>query len=196
MNYNILTISNVSLKPTTMKTQTIIQDYYGALSYINQNNDKELIIFIIDDNPIYRQLMKQTLDSPCFSVLTFSTGEEGLDYLHLNPDIILLDYHLDGINPNAQKGDTIYRLIKEVCPKTEVFIISSDEKFKWFSDLNLKQKNKLVYKDSFIYRKIKTNVIAYLGKKDKQASYLKFRNYSLLAISFVFLSIYTILFLT
>ena len=48
MNYNILTISNVSLKPTTMKTQTIIQDYYGALSYINQNNDKELIIFIID----------------------------------------------------------------------------------------------------------------------------------------------------
>lgn len=178
-----------------MKTQTIIQDYYGASSFIEENNNKELVIFIVDDNKIYRRLMKRTINRPNFSVLTFSTGEECLKYLHLNPDLVLLDYHLDGVNPYAKKGDVIYPLIKEKCPNSKIIMISSDEKFRLISDLNLKQKSKLVFKDANVYRKIKNNVLSYLTEKEKKKSFNQFKKLSIIAIFILFVIIYTLFFL-
>lgn len=178
-----------------MKTQTIIQDYYGASNFIESNNDKELTIFIIDDNIIYRQLMKKTIDRPNFSVLTFSTGEESLEYMHLSPDLVLLDYHLDGVNPYAKKGDVIYTLIKQKSPTSEIYMISSDEKFKWLSKLNLKQQNKLLYKDCFIYKKIKSNVLSYLDTRGKETSYKTFKNLAIIGFFIGIITLYTMLFL-
>ena len=178
-----------------MKTQTIIQDYYGASSFIEENHNKELVIFIVDDNKVYRRLMKNTINRPNFSVLTFSTGEECLKFLHLSPDLVLLDYHLDGVNPYAKKGDVIYPLIKENSPNTKIIMISSDEKFRLISDLNLKQKNKLVFKDDNVYRKIKNNVLSYLTEKEKKASFHKFKNISIIIAFFLFIIIYTLVFL-
>lgn len=178
-----------------MKTQTIIQDYYGASSFIQENNHKELVIFIVDDNKIYRRLMKRTINRPNFSVLTFSTGEECLKYMHLNPDLVLLDYHLDGVNPYAKKGDVIYPLIKEKSPDTKIIMISSDEKFRLISDLNLKQKSNLVFKDDKVYRKIKNNVLSFVTEKEKKKSFHNFKNISIIIISIAFIIIYTLLFL-
>lgn len=66
-----------------MKTHTIIQDYYGATNFIELNNDENLTIFIIDDNKVYLQLLKHSLKRKNFTILTFATGEECLNYLEL-----------------------------------------------------------------------------------------------------------------
>lgn len=137
-----------------MKHENIIQDYYGATFFIDENKDSQLIIFIVDDNKVYLNLLERTLKRPNFAVYTFKTGEECIEWMRLKPDLVLLDYHLDGVNPYAKNGDVIYALLKEISPETEIIMISTDNKFKLISNLHLSQTKNILYKDKFHFKKI------------------------------------------
>jgi len=115
--------------------ENLFEDYYGGLYYLEKNKDKELTIFIIDDDDIFREILIDRLsENLFFSVHGFSTGEKAIRYLSLNPDFIILDYHLDGKYSYAKKGDIIFKEIKEVLPEVEIMVMSSDFK------LGLKEK--------------------------------------------------------
>jgi len=148
-----------------MNASAIIQDYYGTSNFIEQNQDKEITIFIVDDNKVYLNLLKNSLKRKNFSVFAFTTGEECMDYLELKPELIILDYHLDGVNPYAQKGDKISYLIKKKLPETEIILMSSDRKFKFISSINFSKK--LMFKDEKALQKINKNVGEVLGKTKK-----------------------------
>lgn len=138
-----------------METKEILTDYYGASTFIEKNNDKDLIVFIVDDNIPYLNLLKKLLERPNFSVFTFSTGEESLKYLQLQPDLVILDYHLDGVNPHAMKGSQIAEIIEARVPNTEIILISSDNKFHLIADLHLANAKNIIYKDDSTIVKIK-----------------------------------------
>lgn len=56
-------------------------------------------IFTIEDNLMYGELIKRTLEkNPNYDVTHFSSGEEFLNNMHLNPDIVTIDYNLPGIS--------------------------------------------------------------------------------------------------
>jgi len=158
-----------------MKTEAIIQDYYGATYFIEENKDEQLIIFIVDDNKVYLNLLERAIKRPNFSVYTFASGEECLDFIRLKPDLVLLDYHLDGVNPYAKKGDVIYNLIKEMSPSSEITMISSDSKFNLIAGLHLSQAKNLVYKDKSIFSKINTKIDSALITKENQKFSWKFK---------------------
>lgn len=139
-----------------METKNIVRDYYGASYFIDKNKDKDLIVFIVDDNIPYLNLLKKLLERPNFSVFTFSTGEECLEYLQLEPDLVILDYHLDGVNPYAMKGDRVAELIEQKVPNVEIIMISSDNKFNLISELHLSNVKNVIYKDDTAIHKIKT----------------------------------------
>lgn len=139
-----------------METKNTVKDYYGASSFIEKNKDKDLIVFIVDDNIPYLNLLKKLLERPNFSVFTFSTGEECLEYLQLQPDLVILDYHLDGVNPYAMKGDRIAEIIEQKVPNAEIIMISSDSKFNLISDLHLSSASNIIYKDDDAIVKIKS----------------------------------------
>jgi len=44
-----------------MKEEIIIQDYHGGLNYIEKNKNQQLTIFIVDDNEVYLNLLKEEL---------------------------------------------------------------------------------------------------------------------------------------
>lgn len=138
-----------------METKNIVKDYYGASYFIEKNKDRDLIVFIVDDNIPYLNLLKKLLERPNFSVYTFSTGEECLEYLQLDPDLVILDYHLDGVNPYAMKGDRIAELIEQKVPNVEIIMISSDNKFNLISELHLSNVRNIIYKDDSAIGKIK-----------------------------------------
>jgi CheY-like chemotaxis protein len=140
----------------------IIQDYYGATYFIEQNKDREITIFIADDNRVYLKLLKLALKRKNFTILTFTTGEECLDYMELKPDLVILDYHLDGVNPYAQKGDKISEIILQQLPETEIIIISSDAKFKFISDINVS--NRLMFKDEKASAKLQRKIGSLIDK--------------------------------
>ncbi|MBL4861948.1 MAG: response regulator [Crocinitomicaceae bacterium] len=149
-----------------MKTQKILHDYYGASYFIESNKHRQLVIFIIDDNRIYLNILKRVIKRPNYSVFTFSTGEECLEYLSLKPDLVILDYHLDSINPYAQNGDQIYNLIKEESPDTEIFMISSDKKFSLISELHLAQTKNVIFKDESTLPKLQKAIKGTLKEKN------------------------------
>lgn len=131
-----------------MKTDMIIQDYYGASYFLEANSDKHLIVFLVDDNKIYLNLLKNLIKTKNVTVHTFTSGEEALECLSLKPDLVILDYHLDGINPKAKKGDVIAEMIHEKLPNSEIILISSDQKFKLLMDLKSSVAKNIIYKDT------------------------------------------------
>lgn len=76
--------------------------------------NEKLKLFLVDDDALFlKSLEIEFLDNADFEIKTFLSGELCLENLSLNPDIIILDYHLDGINPNAMNGLQTLTLIKE-----------------------------------------------------------------------------------
>lgn len=76
--------------------------------------NEKIKLFLVDDDALFlKSLEIEFLDNADFEIKTFLSGELCLENLSLNPDIIILDYHLDGINPNAMNGLQTLTLIKE-----------------------------------------------------------------------------------
>ena len=68
------------------------------------NNDK-ISIFLVDDDALYLKVLEnEFLQHADFNILTFPTGEHCIENLSQNPDVIVLDYYLDGIYENAMNG--------------------------------------------------------------------------------------------
>jgi two-component system response regulator AtoC len=78
-------------------------------------------ILVIDDEPIMRDSLEVALKTSGYDVLTARTGEEGLErFQKEDPDIVLLDHWLPGIN-----GDEVLRRIKEGDPEVPVIIMTA-----------------------------------------------------------------------
>ena len=60
---------------------------------------KNQLIFIIEESVIYKDLIVGHLQSNKYSnIKVFKTAEESTNELHLNPDIIILDYSSEGMS--------------------------------------------------------------------------------------------------
>ncbi len=96
------------------------------------NNDQKIVLFLVDDDALFlKSLEIEFLNHPKFSVQTYATGElclEGLSHKSNRPEIIILDYHLDGIDENAMNGIETLDKIKAKDPKMPVIVLSSQDK--------------------------------------------------------------------
>jgi len=81
----------------------------------------EKLIFIIDDeDPILKMLTHWTKNQWNYNVKTFTKGNDGLNALSENPDLILLDIMLPDIN-----GNEVLARIKQKCPFLPVIMLSA-----------------------------------------------------------------------
>ena len=96
------------------------------------NTDHKLVLFLVDDDALFlKSLEIEFLNHPKFTVHTFTTGElclAGLSNKSNKPEIIILDYHLDGIDKNAINGIETLDKIKAKDPKIPVIVLSSQDK--------------------------------------------------------------------
>ena len=94
-----------------------------------KNNDAKIKLFLVDDDAVFlKSLEIEFLQQPIFEVVLFSSGEHCLEQLAQNPAIIILDYHLDGVNHDAMNGLETLRAIKNTHPDIPVVILSSQDK--------------------------------------------------------------------
>ncbi|MDZ4666863.1 MAG: response regulator [bacterium] len=90
---------------------------------------KKIKIFLVDDDALYLRLLEvEFLQQDNFVVETFATGELCIEHLSHNPDIIILDYHLDGIETTAMNGIEVLVKIKSLHPKVPVVMLSAQDK--------------------------------------------------------------------
>jgi len=86
-------------------------------------------IFLVDDDALFlKSLEIEFLQNADFNIETFTTGELCLENLSHNPDVIILDYHLDGIDKNAMNGIETLDKIKAYNTDITVVMLSSQDK--------------------------------------------------------------------
>ncbi|OFY85299.1 MAG: hypothetical protein A3F72_19140 [Bacteroidetes bacterium RIFCSPLOWO2_12_FULL_35_15] len=78
-------------------------------------------IFIVEDDELYSLMLDYILSKDSvYQFVSFTSGEECIKNLYLNPDIIILDYGLPGIN-----GYETLLKIKAYNSKIHVIVLSN-----------------------------------------------------------------------
>ena len=87
--------------------------------------DHQPLIFIVEDDPIYRELIAHELRVAGYSNLElYSSGSEVVHQLFKSPEIILLDFHLG----EEMDGLIVLKTVKAFNPDIQVIILSAQEK--------------------------------------------------------------------
>lgn len=91
-------------------------------------NENKIKIFLVDDDALFlKSLEIEFLQHADFSIETFTTGELCMENLSHNPDVIILDYRLDGIDKNAMNGIATLDKIKAYNTGISVVMLSSQD---------------------------------------------------------------------
>jgi two-component system OmpR family response regulator len=92
-------------------------------------NDNKIKLFLVDDDVVFLKLLEiEFLDEADFEIETFATGELCITGLSHNPNVIVLDYYLDGVDPHAINGIETLDRIKAINPDIPVVMLSSQDK--------------------------------------------------------------------
>jgi DNA-binding NtrC family response regulator len=90
---------------------------------------KKIKIFLVDDDIVFLKMMQtQLMERAIFDIETFSTGELCIEHLDHNPDVIVLDFHLNGIEKLAKNGIETLDKIMEFNAEIPVIMLSSQDK--------------------------------------------------------------------
>jgi two-component system, OmpR family, response regulator len=93
------------------------------------NEDKRINIFLVDDDALFlKSLEIEFFLAADVTIETFATGELCIENLSHNPDVIILDYFLNGIEENAMDGIKTLDKIKAINPDIPVVMLSSQDK--------------------------------------------------------------------
>lgn len=92
-------------------------------------NINKIKLFLVDDDALFLKLSEiELLEHADFNIETYATGELCVQNLSHNPDVIILDYHLDGIDKNAMNGLETLDKIKSYNSDIPVIMLSSQDK--------------------------------------------------------------------
>ena len=92
-------------------------------------DEKKILIFLVDDDALFlKSLAIEFTQNTNAVVRTYASGEECIENLSQNPDIIILDYYLDGVDKKAINGLETLDRIKALNPKIPVIMLSSQDK--------------------------------------------------------------------
>jgi two-component system OmpR family response regulator len=92
-------------------------------------NENKIKLFLVDDDAVFLKLLEiEFLQHADFIIETFATGEQCLENLRHVPDIIILDYYLNGVDKNAINGLDTLDKIKRFNSDIPVVILSSQDK--------------------------------------------------------------------
>jgi len=90
---------------------------------------KKIQLFLVDDDALFLKSLEIDFSQhPDYKIETYATGELCVENLSHQPDIIILDYQLDGIEKNAMNGIQTLDKIKSFNPDIPVVMLSSQDK--------------------------------------------------------------------
>jgi two-component system, OmpR family, response regulator len=92
-------------------------------------NNEHIKVYLVDDDVLFLELLEIEFNNNTnFAIETFATGELCLAALSLKPDIIVLDYYLNGIDKDAMNGIETLDKIKALNPEIPVIMLSSQDR--------------------------------------------------------------------
>ncbi len=100
---------------------------------LDKNNqimtNKLTTIFLVDDDIVFlKSLRIEFAAEPGYHIETFTTGELCLEKIAQLPDVVILDYLLDGTDKTAMNGIETLDKIKAFNPEIPVVMLSAQDK--------------------------------------------------------------------
>ncbi len=111
--------------------------------------DKKLI-FVVDDDPFINMLVVKQFASEGYHLEAYGYGEDCLEAINKNPDLIILDYLFFKANTEVMNGMEVLDKIKELKPGMPVIMLSGQEKGEIILELARKGIDDYVIKDKNI----------------------------------------------
>jgi DNA-binding NarL/FixJ family response regulator len=91
--------------------------------------DNQIKLFLVDDDALFlKSLQIEFMEHADFDIKTFASGELCIENIEQAPDVVILDYHLDGITKGAMNGLQALDKIKAFNSETPVIMLSSQDK--------------------------------------------------------------------
>ena len=110
----------------------------------------EKLIFIVDDDKVILNLLEYTFKSrEGYEVKTFGTGEDCLNNLGLNPDLIVLDHIFDRGGVTTMTGLETLKELRKSNQKVPVIILSGQEDCSLVSEFSKNGASKYIAKSDF-----------------------------------------------
>lgn len=106
------------------------------------------LIFIVDDDPFINTLVVKRFTSEGYRIEAFENGEDCLNSLNKNPDLIILDYFFVSDKKELMNGMEVFDKIKEKRPQTPVIMLSGQDKGEIVLELARKGIDDYVIKDN------------------------------------------------
>jgi two-component system OmpR family response regulator len=120
-------------------------------------NPNQQTVFLVDDDAVFLKLLAIDFQLQTdFKVLTFETGEKCLENLDIQPDLIILDYHLDGVEIGVMNGIETLDKIKEYSAIIPVIMLSSQDKIEVAVDCMHHKANDYIVKSETSFIKLQT----------------------------------------
>ena len=92
-------------------------------------NNEKIKLFLVDDDAVFlKSLEIDFIQHADFTIETFATGELCMANLSHDPDVIILDFFLDGIDETAMNGIETLDKIKAYNQDIPVVMLSSQDK--------------------------------------------------------------------
>lgn len=110
--------------------------------------NSQKLIFIVDDDPFINMLVVKRFTNEGFRIEAFSYGEDCIDALNKNPDLIILDYYFVNNDHKVMNGMEVFDKIKELKPETPVIMLSGQDKGEIVLELARKGIDDYIIKDN------------------------------------------------
>jgi DNA-binding NarL/FixJ family response regulator len=108
------------------------------------------LIFFVDDDKMMLNLMEYTFKCrEGFEIKSYFSGEHCIKNLHLNPELIVLDYYLGTEDANAMTGLDTLREINRRNNKISVVILSRERDKETIAEFIKEGAMKYVVKDDY-----------------------------------------------
>lgn len=125
--------------------------------------ENKIKLFLVDDDALFlKSLEIEFLELADFKIETYATGELCIANLSHKPDVIILDYHLDGIDKKAMNGIQTLDLIKAFDANIPVIILSSQDKIEVAVDCMHHQAADYVVKSETAFMRLRQIIVKIL----------------------------------
>jgi DNA-binding NtrC family response regulator len=125
-------------------------------------SEKPISVFLVDDDAVFLKALEiQFVQDGGFSIETFATGESCLENIHKNPDIVVLDYHLNSISKKAINGLETLDLISAYNKNIPVIILSAQDKIEVAVSCMRHNAFDYVIKNETSFLRLKKNINGY-----------------------------------
>ena len=108
----------------------------------------EKLIFFVDDEPMFINLMEYTFKCRSgYTVQTFNSGTECLNSIHLNPDLVVVDFFLN--TDDSMTGMDLVKKIKEIYPSTYLIFLSGNDDIEVINEAKAVGVERYILKDGY-----------------------------------------------